>query len=227
MSILRLWIQPVTNNRKGYIMKKSSLLFVLLSLGMSLFAQNVKMPALIDSIHNLSMPIKVLGYGGGNGKTWSGFNKTDRLDDGSVRDRYSNTTRYFTPNNGDVSGMNIEHIWANSWWGHIQNFAYKDLFNLYPSDATANQRKSNNPIGVVTASDAFDNGVVKVGKGIDPGDGTTQTVWEPSGRETLPVHISTWHRFTAILETLRFRQAKQGMNTRDCSCGLRPRDCVQ
>ena len=110
MLSLRLWIQPVTNNRKGYIMKRSGLSFVLLSLGLSLFAQNVKMPALIDSIHNLSMPIKVLGYGGGSGKTWSGFNKTDRLDDGSVRDRYSNTTRYFTPNNGDVSGMNIEHI---------------------------------------------------------------------------------------------------------------------
>ena len=161
-------------------MKKSGLLFVLLSLGISLFAQNVKMPALIDSIHNLSLPIKVLGYGGGDGKTWSGFNKTDRLDDGSVRDRYSNTVRYFTPNNADVSGMNIEHIWANSWWGHLQNFAYKDLFNLYPSDATANQRKSNNPIGIVTASDAYDNGVTKVGKGIDPSDGTTQTVWEPA-----------------------------------------------
>ena len=161
-------------------MKRNGLLLVLLSLGISLFAQNVRMPALIDSIHNLSMPIKVLGYGGGNGKTWSGFNKTDRLEDGSVRDRYSNMVRFFTPNNDAVDGMNIEHIWANSWWGHVQNFAYKDLFNLYPSDAIANQRKSNNPIGVVTASDAFDNGVVKVGKGVDPCDGTTQTVWEPA-----------------------------------------------
>lgn len=177
---LRLWIRLVTNNIRGYIMKRNGLLLVLLSLGISLFAQNVRMPALIDSIHNLSMPIKVLGYGGGNGKTWSGFNKTDRLEDGSVRDRYSNMVRFFTPNNDAVDGMNIEHIWANSWWGHVQNFAYKDLFNLYPSDAIANQRKSNNPIGVVTASDAFDNGVVKVGKGVDPCDGTTQTVWEPA-----------------------------------------------
>ena len=177
---LRLWIRLETNNRRGYIMKRNGLLLVLLSLGISLFAQNVRMPALIDSIHNLSMPIKVLGYGGGNGKTWSGFNKTDRLEDGSVRDRYSNMVRFFTPNNDAVDGMNIEHIWANSWWGHVQNFAYKDLFNLYPSDAIANQRKSNNPIGVVTASDAFDNGVVKVGKGVDPCDGTTQTVWEPA-----------------------------------------------
>ena len=177
---LRLWIRLVTNNIRGYIMKRNGLLLVLLSLGISLFAQNVRMSALIDSIHNLSMPIKVLGYGGGNGKTWSGFNKTDRLGDGSVRDRYSNMVRFFTPNNDAVDGMNIEHIWANSWWGHVQNFAYKDLFNLYPSDAIANQRKSNNPIGVVTASDAFNNGVIKVGKGVDPCDGTTQTVWEPA-----------------------------------------------
>ena len=161
-------------------MKRSNMFFVALWLGLSVTAQNVRMPALIDSIHNLSMPVKVLGYGGGNGKTWSGFNNTDRMENGSVRDRYSNTVRYFSANNGDVSGMNIEHIWANSWWGHVQNFAYKDLFNLYPSDATANQRKSNNPIGIVTASDAYDNGVVKVGKGTDPANGATQTVWEPA-----------------------------------------------
>lgn len=161
-------------------MKRLSLLLWSLCLGVSMAAQNVGMPALIDSVHNLSLPVKVLGYGGGDNKTWSGFNKTDRMEDGSVRDRYSNTVRYFTANNGDVSGMNIEHIWANSWWGHVQNFAYKDLFNLYPSDATANQRKSNNPIGIVTATDAFDNGVVKVGKGTDPAYGNTQTVWEPA-----------------------------------------------
>lgn len=134
----------------------------------------------MDSLHRMMQPIRVLSYGGGEDKTWSGFYRTDWLSGDVVRDRYSNTVRYFVSSTREVSGMNIEHIWANSWWGHEQNFAYKDLFNLYPSDATANQRKNNNPIGLVTESVSFDNGVVKVGKGIDPGTGTLQTVWEPA-----------------------------------------------
>lgn len=143
-------------------------------------AEDLKGQALMDSLHRMMQPVRVLSYGGGTDKTWSGFYRTDWMEGDVVRDRYSDNVRYFSSNSQDVSGMNIEHIWANSWWGHVQNFAYKDLFNLYPSDATANQRKNNNPIGVVTESVSFENGVVKVGKGVDPGTGTVQTVWEPA-----------------------------------------------
>ncbi|MBO4550413.1 MAG: hypothetical protein J5733_06750, partial [Bacteroidaceae bacterium] len=85
-----------------------------------------------EALHDLIQPIYVLNYGGGTGKTWSGFWYTDQMEDMQVRDRYSNVIRYFNPDMSAVSNMNIEHIWANSWWGHIKNNAYQDLFNLYP-----------------------------------------------------------------------------------------------
>lgn len=146
----------------------------------SLCAQSVQMPLLIDSVHNIIQPIKVLSYGGGDNRTWGGFRRVDMLDGNAVRDRYSNTVRYFNTDNSAVSGMNIEHIWANSWWGHIQNNAYKDLFNLFPADGTANGKKSNNPIGVVNGTIAYQNGVVKIGKSGSYRADSLITVWEPA-----------------------------------------------
>ena len=79
--------------------------------------------------------------GKAKGYTWSGFVVTDRMPDGTVRDRYSNVVREFNGLNA-VEGMNIEHSFANSWWGHTVNNAYCDLFNLFPSDGTANGGKA-------------------------------------------------------------------------------------
>ena len=104
------------------------------------------------------------------------------MDDMEVRDRYSNTVRHFNADMSAVSNMNIEHIWANSWWGHVKNNAYQDLFNLYPSDATANGRKSNNPIGIVDGTVSFDNGVTKVGKSSSYRADSLITAWEPADR---------------------------------------------
>ena len=126
-------------------------------------------------------PETVLDYGGkGEGYTWSGFAVTDRMPDGeSVRDRYSDIARTF---NGleAVPGMNIEHVFANSWWGHTVNEAYCDLFNLFPSDASANGRKSNNPMGVVDGEASFDNGVTRVGRSSSYRADSLITVWEPA-----------------------------------------------
>ena len=101
-------------------------------------------------------------YGGGAGKTWEGFYHTDQKEGGVVWDMYSDVVRYY---NGylAVASMNIEHSLPKSWWGGTQNAAYKDLFHLYPSDATANNRKNNYPMGVVSGSGTFSNGVSKVG----------------------------------------------------------------
>ena len=134
------------------------------------------------ALHDLIQPERVLDYGGGAGKTWSGFWLTDQMDDMEVRDRYSNTVRHFNADMSAVSSMNIEHIWANSWWGHVKNNAYQDLFNLYPSDATANGRKSNNPIGIVDGTVSFDNGVTKVGKSSSYRADSLITAWEPADR---------------------------------------------
>ena len=118
----------------------------------------------------------VISYGD---DTWEAFRKTDtRMVGGNLCwwDMYSN-------NNVKVSnghpGMNIEHSVANSWWGGTKNDAYKDLFHLNPSDATANNRKSNFPLGIVEDS-SWSNGITTVGH---PKSGTcygATNVYEPA-----------------------------------------------
>ena len=143
-------------------------------------AEGLRGTELKAALHDIIQPAFVLGYGGGAGKTWSGFWYTDQMEDMQVRDRYSNVVRYLNPDMSAVSNMNIEHIWANSWWGHLKNNAYCDLFNLYPADATANGRKSNNPIGIVDGTVAYTNGVTKVGKSSSYRADSLITVWEPA-----------------------------------------------
>ena len=143
-------------------------------------AEGLRGTQLKAMLHDIIQPDKVLDYGGGVGKTWSGFWLTDQMDDLQVRDRYSNIVRHLNPDMSAVSNMNIEHIWANSWWGHLKNNAFCDLFNLYPADATANGRKSNNPIGIVDGTVSFDNGVTKVGKSSSYRADSLITVWEPA-----------------------------------------------
>ena len=142
--------------------------------------QGLNQAELKTGLHDLIQPRHVPSYGGkGEGYTWAGFAAADALPDGSVRDRYSNEQRML---NGlqAVSGMNIEHIWANSWWGHTVNNAYCDLLNLYPADGPANQHKSNNPIGIVDGKIMFDNGVIKVGKSSSYRADSLITAWEPA-----------------------------------------------
>ena len=145
-------------------------------------AEGLRGTQLKAALHDIIQPSLVLDYGGGAGKTWSGFWQTDQMEDMQVRDRYSNVVRYLNPDMSAVSNMNIEHIWANSWWGHLKNNAYCDLFNLYPADATANGRKSNNPIGVVDGNVAYTNGVTKVGKSTSYRADSLITAWEPADR---------------------------------------------
>ena len=141
--------------------------------------QGLREKALKDALHDLIQPATVLNYGGGQGYTWDGFADIDTTAAGYVRDRYSNQQRRFS-GVAAVSGMNIEHIWANSWWGHTVNNAYCDLFNLYPADGEANGRKNNNPIGVVDRNVSYDNGVTRVGKSTSYWADSLITVWEPA-----------------------------------------------
>lgn len=76
--------------------------------------------------------------------------------------------------------MNREHCFPKSWWGGgTSTPAYVDLFHLYPSEAKANQAKSNYPLGEVVTS-TFDNGVVKVGYATTGQGGGAQKVFEPN-----------------------------------------------
>lgn len=130
----------------------------------------------------LMQPQQVLAYGNGTSATWYGFWYTDRINTltNECFNRYSEVRFYFTAHDGQrIDGMNIEHSFPKSWWGGASDVdAYKDLFNLYPSDAEANSAKSNYPMGeVTTVTSSSGEGYDVVGKGSI--DGTETMLWEP------------------------------------------------
>ncbi|MBO5053545.1 MAG: endonuclease [Muribaculaceae bacterium] len=132
------------------------------------------------AIHKLvTTGVKMLSYGSGTDKTWWGFYVTDYKIVNSKRqviDRYSNDVRYYGNRGSSVSGMNIEHSFPKSWWGGTTNNAYKDLFNLMPSEQKINSSKSNYGMGIVT-NVTTDNGCTKVGTGAGG-----NKYWEPADK---------------------------------------------
>jgi len=113
--------------------------------------------------------------------TWQALPFTDHKPGvpGGVWDMYSNCVRYY-PNKLGESGcsLNIEHCLPKSWWGGTNNEAYKDLYNLNPSDQRANSQKSNYAPGHVTNADKFNNGSFKMAKANTSGYG--YICWEPA-----------------------------------------------
>ncbi len=82
-----------------------------------------------------------------------------------------------------ANAMQREHAVPKSWWkkdGSVEYTpAYSDMWNLYPSDGPANQRKSNYPFGTVRTA-TFDNGVTKVGSVVTGQGGGSGTAFEPA-----------------------------------------------
>ena len=144
------------------LLLQASFLLAAVPSGYYYFVKNKKKAELKTAIHTYCGPLKEFEYGGGAGFTWEGFFSTDRRADSTVIDMYSNTVRKQTSFSA-VSGMHIEHSFPKSWWGAYPNNAYKDLFHLYPADASANESKNNLPLGEVTGTATFDNGVTKTG----------------------------------------------------------------
>lgn len=132
-----------------------------------------------DALYNLIKDVNTVSYGSGVNSTWGAFYTTDVVigTDDVVADMYSPEVRHFGAKGAAVDGMNIEHSVAKSWWGGTQNNAYRDLHHLNPSDATANSRKSNYPMGELT-SVSWTNGVMNVGKAEIAG--VSQNAFEPS-----------------------------------------------
>ena len=129
-----------------------------------------------DAIHSLAAPHTKFDYD----DLWYYFYETDMKPNSNkqVWDMYSNNQYFFGYQGKTVSGMNKEHSVPNSWWNKIKNEAYSDLHHLVPSDATANNRKSNFPLGEVYNS-SFDNGVSKVGTPFSGQGGGATKVFEP------------------------------------------------
>lgn len=136
--------------------------------------------ALRDAVWQTAQGHKVVEYGE---DTWDAFLTTDVIEVGTPlsyrqawRDMYSNALVYTEQGH---PGMNIEHSVPNSWWGGIKNDAYKDLFHLNPSNSTANNQKSNHPLGIV--SDTYwTNGITTMGTAETGLGGGATRVFEPA-----------------------------------------------
>lgn len=130
-----------------------------------------------QAVKALAREHTVVEYGS---DTWKVFANSDVYDDDGYPvwwDMYSSTPVQVI--NG-YDGLNIEHCVPNSWWGKLKNDAYKDLFHLNPSDATANGQKSNYPPGKVADASTYNNGVLAVGTPVAGQGGGAAKVYEPA-----------------------------------------------
>ena len=128
------------------------------------------------AVHKIIKNAKVLEYGSGNQSTWWGFYVTDVTDDGYCIDRYSprSTWQKYGNRGSSIGGMNIEHSFAQSWWGKTDCNLKKDLFNIMPCESKINSSKGNRGMGIVTKV-TNTNGATKVGSGANG-----LNLWEPA-----------------------------------------------
>lgn len=136
--------------------------------------------ALKTAMHDLIREHKNLNFEQSARFWWENyFTKTDWHPDGYYIDMYSKE-KHPTFVNGSLQSR--EHCMPRSWWGKKDKYASYDangdLFNLFPSDCSANQAKSNLPLGEVGIS-KFNNGVSNVGQNTYP-NGYRGTVFEPA-----------------------------------------------
>lgn len=88
----------------------------------------------------------VIPYGN---DTWEVFYYSDQDENGYCIDMYCDDWKKFTTPGAVVSGCNIEHSFAKSWWGGAEWDQYKDCYHLNPSNSKANSARSNYPLGKV------------------------------------------------------------------------------
>lgn len=161
-----------------------SLLWVFACLSLALYAQipsgyyksadGKKASALKTSLHEIISSHKVVSYG----DLWEAYETTDVVDgtDDQVYDMFSYDVNYYSSRG---NAINREHVVPKSWWGGTSSYAsYSDLFNVIPSNATANSAKSNYPLGVIDGNVNFDNGCTRVGKSSQSGGASN--VFEPA-----------------------------------------------
>lgn len=148
-----------------YILVSS--IFAEIPAGYYISADKLRGKELLYALNMICSDGDFLKYGSGEGFTWQGFYFTDRDENGVVIDMYSDNTRYQSTYEA-VDGMHIEHSFPKSWWGGLENYAYRDLHHLFPADDITNITKNNLPLGIVGEA-TFDNGISKVGKNVFPG----------------------------------------------------------
>lgn len=132
-----------------------------------------------STLGQIIRPHTAIPYGSGAESTWGVFYYSDRDEEGYCMDMYCDSWKKFASVGAVVSGCNIEHSFAKSWWGGSKNDAYKDCYHLNPSNSTANSSRSNYPLGVPTKDlkDQSVTGSLKVGRATYEGE--TFWVFEP------------------------------------------------
>ena len=132
-----------------------------------------------STLGQIIRPHTAISYGSGAESTWGVFYYSDQDEEGYCMDMYCDSWKKFTSVGAVVSGCNIEHSFAKSWWGGSKNDAYKDCYHLNPSNSTANSSRGNYPLGVPTKDlkDQSVTGSLKVGKATYEGE--TFWVFEP------------------------------------------------
>lgn len=136
------------------------------------------------ALHNIIDDHDVQSYS----SLWTHFQSTDKKNDGSVWDMYSDIPgsnppyvfTFVTDQCGNYGGegdcYNREHSWPKSWFND-QAPMNSDLYHLYPTDGYVNNRRGNYPFGEVgNATWASENGSL-VGNCNYPG--YNGTVFEP------------------------------------------------
>ena len=178
-------IPPFKGGREGLLLPFFLLLFPLLlqaeemPVGYYNAIDGKQDSVLKSTLGQIIRPHTAIPYGSGAESTWEVFYYSDQDDEGYCMDMYCDSWKKFTSVGAVVSGCNIEHSFAKSWWGGSKNDAYKDCYHLNPSNSTANSARSNYPLGVPTKDlkDQSVTGSLKVGKATYEGE--TFWVFEP------------------------------------------------
>lgn len=126
------------------------------------------------ALANVIAEHKVFGYS----DLWETYEVTDVVPGtkDQILEYYSDKVMYYTSRGTQI---NREHTVPQSWWGGgALSDAYTDLFNVLPAESSANNQKSNYPLGVVTGTPKFDNGVTKIGPSNNAGG--ANYVFEPA-----------------------------------------------
>ena len=137
-----------------------------------------------QALHEIIDDHTVLSYS----QLWTAFRSTDKRDDGTVWDMYSDIPgedppyvyTFGTDQCGNYSGeescYNREHSFPKSWFNDASPM-YTDLFHLYPTDGYVNGKRSNFPYGETDNASWTSLNGCKVGP--SSVSGYTGTVFEP------------------------------------------------
>jgi endonuclease I len=142
--------------------------------------------ALQAALHNIIKGQTVVDYQ----SLWVHFETTDKKQDNTVWDLYSDTPSgtppyvyyFFTDQCVNTPGYegacyNREHSWPKSWFGGEVEPMYTDMFHLYPTDSYVNTRRNNYAYGEVNNPSWTSLNGSKLGPCSAPG--YTGTVFEP------------------------------------------------